>query len=192
MKHIVLVSSLGTKLESAPHLWESYFATEQALMRSRVTWTIVRMAYYAETLVDKVRAGPARGVHVSTSSTPVNFVSRADEAATVAAVLASEGHAGAIYQATGNEAYGGDARAAVIASAVDRPFPFVQTSREQYAEGLRSAGLPPFVIDAVLSIQDMWKVGGFDVTAGDVERLSGTPPRRLAEVLAAAFPLQLS
>ena len=42
---------------------------------------------------------------------------------------------------------------------------------------------PPFVVDAVLSIQDMWSVGGFDVTTGDIERLAGRPPRSLEDAL---------
>jgi hypothetical protein len=40
-----------------------------------------------------------------------------------------------------------------------------------------AAGLPPFIVEAVLSIQDMWSIGGFDMTTGDVERLAGRPPR---------------
>jgi NAD(P)H dehydrogenase (quinone) len=60
-------------------------------------------------------------------------------------------------------------------------------TREQYAAGLAAAGLPPFIIDAVMSIQEMWAVGGFDVTTGDVERLAGRRPRSLGDVLAAAL-----
>jgi NAD(P)H dehydrogenase (quinone) len=54
---------------------------------------------------------------------------------------------------------------------------------EQYREGLLAAELPPFIVDAVLSIQDMWATGGFDVTTGDVERRAGRPPRSLEDVL---------
>jgi NAD(P)H dehydrogenase (quinone) len=43
--------------------------------------------------------------------------------------------------------------------------------------------LPPFVVDAVLSIQHMWAAGGFDVTTGDVERLTGRAPRSLEDAL---------
>jgi NAD(P)H dehydrogenase (quinone) len=104
-----------------------------------------------------------------------------------AGVLASDGHHGAIYQATGLAALDGAARAALVSQATGKPFAFAQVSVEQYRAGLQAAGLPPFVVDAVLSIQEMRSVGGFDVTTGDVERLSGRRPRSLQRVLKAAF-----
>jgi NAD(P)H dehydrogenase (quinone) len=187
VEHVVFVSALGTRGAEAPHLWQSYFVPEQTLMREAKVWTILRMAYYAEAFVDEAKMSLPRGVHASIAPTPVNFVSRKDIAAAAAGVLSSTGHHGAIYQATGPASLDGPARAAIIASASRAPCDFVQVSQQQYQEGLKAAGLPAHVIDAVLSIQDMWAVGGFDVTTGDVERLTGSPPRSLLEVMAAAF-----
>lgn len=54
---------------------------------------------------------------------------------------------------------------------------------DQYREGLEAAGLPPFIVEAVLGIQDMWAQGGFDVTTGDVQRLTGRAPSSLEDTL---------
>ncbi|HEX8408044.1 MAG TPA: NAD(P)H-binding protein [Thermoanaerobaculia bacterium] len=183
VEHIVLMSSLGTRHADVPHLWESYFGPEQALMRSAKQWTILRMAYYAESFMDEVRMSLPQGTHASTSNARVNFVSRNDVAAAAAGILATEGHHGAIYQATGPAALDGEARAALVAKATGKNFAFAAVPAEQYGQALTAAGLPPFVVDAVLSIQQMWSVGGFDVTTGDVERLSGRAPRSLEDVL---------
>ncbi|MGB8295059.1 MAG: hypothetical protein WCG85_06495 [Polyangia bacterium] len=51
----------------------------------------------------------------------------------------------------------------------------------------QAAGLPPHIVEAVLAIQYVWAVGGFDVTTGDVERLSSKRPRDLVDVLAVVF-----
>jgi NAD(P)H dehydrogenase (quinone) len=181
--HVVFTSSLGTRYAEVPHLWQSYFVPEQALMRLAKQWTILRMAYYAEAFVDEVRMSLARGVHVATSNAPVNFVARNDVAAAAAGILAGDGHHGAIYQATGPAALDGTSRAALVAKVTGKSFGFAAVSVEQYREGLAGAGLPPFVVDAVLGIQDMWSVGGFDVTTGDVARLAGRSSRSLEDAL---------
>jgi uncharacterized protein YbjT (DUF2867 family) len=84
--------------------------------------------------------------------------------AAVAEVLATaDGHHGVIYQATGPESLGAQERAALLSKAAGKPLAFVQVAPEQLREGLRGAGLPPDIVDAVISIKDMWAAGGFDV-----------------------------
>jgi NAD(P)H dehydrogenase (quinone) len=181
--HIVFMSALGTRYAEVPHLWQSYYVPEQALMRSAKQWTILRMAYYAESFVDEIRMSLPRGVHAATSNSPVNFVARDDVAAAAAGILVGEGHHGAIYQATGPAALDGEARASLVAKVTGKSFGFAAVTADRYREGLTAAGLPPFVVDAVLGIQDMWARGGFDVTTGDVQRLAGRAPRSLEDAL---------
>ena len=40
---------------------------------------------------------------------------------------------------------------------------------------------------AILSIQETFVQGGFDIVTGDVERLAGRKPRALRDLLAGAF-----
>ena len=42
---------------------------------------------------------------------------------------------------------------------------------------------PPFIIDAVASMQAAQAEGAYDIVSGDVEKLSGRPPRSLRTVL---------
>jgi NAD(P)H dehydrogenase (quinone) len=188
VEHVVFVSSLGTRWAEVPHLWETYFAPEQALMRTAKKWSILRMAYYAESLIQEAQMSLSTGVLAATALTPVNFVARDDLAAAAAGLLATEGeHHGAIYQGTGPAALAGPEWTAILSKAAGKPLAFVQVTPEQLGEGLKAAGLPPPIVDAVLSIKSMWAVGGFDVTTGDIERLSGRKPRSLADVAATAF-----
>lgn len=181
--HVVFVSGLGTKAAEVPHVWQSYFEPEQTLMRVAAQWTILRMSYYAESLADEVQMSFARGAYAAMSNTAVNFVSRDDVAAAAAGILIGDGHHGAIYQATGPASFRGDERVALVERITGKPLEFVAVTAEQYREGLAAAGLPPFAVDAVLSIQEMLAIGAFDVTSGDVQRLAGRAPRSLEDVL---------
>jgi NAD(P)H dehydrogenase (quinone) len=186
--HIVFFSSLGTRWAEVPHLWETYFRPEQALMRTANRWTILRMAYYMESLIQEAQMSLANGVLAATAPTAVNFVARDALAAAAAGLLATaDRHHGVIYQGTGPESLGAEQRAAILSKAAGKRLAFVQVTPEQLREALRSAGLPPPIVDAVVSIKDMWATGGFDVITGEIERLAGRKPCSLSEFAAAAF-----
>ena len=67
-----------------------------------------------------------------------------------------EGHAGAIYNATGPES-----------------FAFLTITDHQLRAGLTQAGLPVEVVNIVIGIQTSFAAGAFDIVTGDVERLGG-------------------
>jgi NAD(P)H dehydrogenase (quinone) len=183
--HITFVSASGTRATLA--ISDGYFKPEQTLMRNAPKWTVLRMTYYIEALAQEAQQSLAHGVLANLSSTPVNFVARDDVAAAAAGILATDGHDGAIYTATGPQALSGPERAAAVAKASGKPIGFVQVTKQQYAGGLQQAGLPDFIVDAVLGIQEAWSVGAFDIVTGDVAHLSGKKPRTVAEELAKAF-----
>jgi NAD(P)H dehydrogenase (quinone) len=51
-------------------------------------------------------------------------------------------------------------------------------------KGLEGAGLPAPIVGTILSIQEKFVQGGFDIVTGDVERLAGRKPRDLGQLLA--------
>src|ERR1700681_400648 len=112
------------------------------------------------------------------------FVARDDVAAAAAGILMGEGHAGAIYNATGPERLSGAARAAVVAEITGRPFAFRILTEEQLRAGLAQAGLPAEAVNTVVGIQASFAAGAFDIVTGDVERLGGRRPKPLRDLLA--------
>ena len=187
VQHILYLSSLGTHDVPEPDISAGYYATEQALMREAPHWTVLRMGYYMESFIDEVKQSLAHGVHAALADVPVSFVARDDLAAASAAILATEGHAGAIYQGTGPRTFSGSKRAAAVAEASGKPFAFAVVTAEQYAAGLRAAQLPDFVVNTIISIQQGFAAGAFDLVSGDIPRLTGAPSRTLQQALAAAF-----
>lgn len=187
VKHIVFTSAAGTRQEEEPALGASYWLGEQHLIATAPAWTILRMNYYAEALVQQAQASLDQGVLTGLAENRVAFVARGDVAAAAAGILIGDGHAGAIYNATGPERLSGAERAGLIAEITGRPLAFRAITEEQLRAGLTQAGLPVEVVNIVVSIQASFAAGAFDIVTGDVERLGGRPPKPLRDVLAGAL-----
>jgi NAD(P)H dehydrogenase (quinone) len=184
VKHIVFMSAAGARQEEEPALGAPYWRGEQRLIATAPAWTILRMNFYAESFVQHAQAALNPGVLTGLAENRVAFVARGDVAAAAAGILIGDGHAGAIYNATGPERLSGAERAALIAEITGRPLAFLAITEEQLRAGLTQSGLPVEVVNVVVSIQASFAAGAFDIVTGDVERLGGRPPKPLRDVLA--------
>jgi NAD(P)H dehydrogenase (quinone) len=192
VKHVVLMSAVGTRQEEEPARGASYWRGEQHLIATAPAWTILRMNFYAEAFVQLAQAALGQGVMAGLAENRAGFVARDDVAAAAAGILIGDGHAGAIYNATGPERVSGAERASIIAEITGRPLAFRVISDEQLRAGLAKAGLPPGAVNVVFSIQESFAAGAFDIVTGDVERLAGRPPKPLRDVLAGALKSPLA
>ena len=187
VSQIVFMSAAGTRHEEEPAIGASYWRGEQHLIATAPAWTILRMNYYAEAFLQEAQASLDHGVLTGLAENRVAFVARDDVAAAAAGILTGDGHNGAIYNATGPERLSGAERAALVAEISGRPFAFLALPEDQLRAGLTQAGLPDEVVNVVIDIQTNFVAGAFDIATGDIERLSGRPPKSLREVLAAAL-----
>jgi NAD(P)H dehydrogenase (quinone) len=187
VKHVVFMSAVGTRQEEEPARGASYWRGEQHLIATAPAWTILRMNFYAEAFVQQAQASLGQGVMTGLAENRVAFVARADVAAAAAGILIGDGHAGAIYNATGPERLSGAERAGLIAAITGRPLAFRVITEEQLRAALSQAALPAGAVNIVVGIQASFAAGAFDIVTGDVERLGGRPPKPLRDVLAAAL-----
>jgi NAD(P)H dehydrogenase (quinone) len=187
VKHVVFMSAVGTRQEGEPRRGASYWRGEQHLIATAPAWTILRMNFYAEAFLQQAQASLNHGVLTGLAENRAAFVARDDVAAAAAGILIGDGHAGAIYNATGPERLSGAERAGLVAEITGRPLTFRVITEEQLRAGLTQAGLPAGAVNTVVSIQASFAAGAFDIVTGDVERLGGRPPKPLRDVLARAL-----
>lgn len=187
VKHLFLMSAAGTRQAEAPALGEAYWTAEQYLIRTAPAWTILRMNYYAEAMVQEIQMSAGTGVLTGLGEERVAYVSRNDLAAAAAGALLGEGHAGAIYNGTGPAAVTGAERARMVSEILGKPLSYAVITQEQLRGGLAQAGLPEVIIQTMLDIKKTFVRGDFDVVTSDIERLSGRSSRTLREVLAASL-----
>ena len=184
VRHVFLLSATGTREKAEPAMGAAYWAGEHRLIRSDVkAWTILRMNYFGETLAQEAQMAAATGVLPGFAENRVAYVSREDVAAACAGALATDGHEGAIDNLSGPVAVNGAERAALLSEAGGKPLKFAVISEAQLRGGLVQAGMPPFLIDALASMQDAFVDGAYDIVTGDIIKLAGRAPRSLRDVL---------
>lgn len=175
VQHLTYISTVSPRPDPNNSLLDSHFNTEQALINSGVTWTILRMSVYMDTLVDAARRAAASGTYAAVPGAPAAYVTRDDVAAAGAGILCTPGHAGITYHATGPVSVTQEEIAGVIAKASGKAVAFSAITADQQRAGLEAAGLPPVVINVIAGFQAALRAGAFDLVTGDVQRLSGKP-----------------
>jgi NAD(P)H dehydrogenase (quinone) len=185
--HLIYVSSVGARPAASDDILNTHFETEQALIGSGLSWTLLRMGPYADFLVDGMKAAVTNGTHASRGGAPSSPVVRDDLGAAAAGLLASDGHAGIAYHATGPVSLTGAELASAVGAAFGKDVTYTALSDEQVRAGLAAAGLPAPMADVLARFQDASSAGLFDVVTHDVERLSGRPAQSPVDFLVAAL-----
>ena len=164
-------------------------ATEAALKASGVPWTFLRNGLYAEFRVPEAQGALASGTFVHNQGDGVSaYVSREDCAAAAVAVLTGGSeHAGKAYDITGPEALSAAALAELYASVGGAPVAVAGVDDAAFVAGLVEHGIPEGAAQLIASFGRAIREGKLDQLSGDVEALTGRPPRALREILTPAL-----
>lgn len=186
----VLFSSLVTagRLDSRFAVTPFLLYAESKLRQSGMQWTILRNGMYFDPVVNWVPELKAMGrLPYPVRSGRVAYVARDDLARATAGAMVSPVAVGEVYELTGPEALTMEALARAIEQAVGTPISFDPVSDEEYADICRrgSESVPEYLIDMLTTIYHAVDNGEFETVTDHVEKLSGTPPRTVAEVLQA-------
>ena len=160
-------------------------ATEELLAASGIDHALLRNGWYWENYDSSVAAAAASGaLFGSAGAGRVAGAARKDFAEAAAAVLTTEGHAGAVYE-LGGERLTYTELAEVLSGIVGVPVTYKDLPKEEYATILENAGVPA-QFAAVLADSDAGiAVGALDTDSGDLERLIGRPATPAAEAIGA-------
>ena len=177
VSRLVYLSFLNAAPDATFTLARDHWATEQHIRASGLAFTFLRMNLYMDFIpamaVDGVIRGPAGDGRVSA-------ILRDDVAAATAAVLTSDGHAGATYDLTGSESFSlAEAAARLGARFEDETDEQAFASRAHY-------GAPDWEVRGWVSSYQAIRDGSLDVLSTAVRDLTGREPTSLAAYLQAA------
>ncbi|MGF6156107.1 NAD(P)H dehydrogenase (quinone) [Ensifer sp. KUDG1] len=185
-KHIVYTSMPSPETSVIPFA-PDHLGTENAIKATGIPYTILRNGWYMENLFMALPHALETGQWYSSSGEGrLAHIARADAAKAAAAALASSTGESHTYTLTGGELRSTDEIAALVAKATGKPLNVVHISDEALAGGLKSAGLPDFLIPIVVSFDANTRGGHIDMVTSDVTALTGATPVTLATFLEAS------
>jgi len=184
---------------SAPHadtsplvLAPEHKATEELLAASGLSTTLLRNGWYTENYVGDVQQARETGeIAHSVGDGRVASASRADyaEAAAVVALDAHRdgAHDGAVYELSGDVAWGFDELAATASEILGRPVTYRRLTPDEHRAQLLTAGLDEGTAGFVVALDGNTRDGLLAETSGDLSRLIGRPTTPLTDGLRQAL-----
>lgn len=180
----IAYTSLANAKESNMFLSPPHKATEEAILETGIPYSFLRNNWYLENEISSIQGIMAGAPWVtSAGSGKVGWALQQEYAAAAAAVLANNGHENTIYELSG-ELMTQEQFVSALSDVLGKEIPIQLVDDAAYANIMKSAGVPDFLIPFLVSIQQGIRVGGLEVKSNDFEKLLGRPATPVHEALA--------
>jgi len=162
-----------------------HYGTEAAIKATGIDYAILRNGWYMDNLLMAAPQAVASSTWFASSGEGrTAHVSREDCArAAVGALLKTPKKV--TFSITGPESFSISEIADLTAKIAEKPITLVTLTDEQLKGGLKQAGLPEALVDALVSYESSVRAGQLATVTNDVETLSGRPAQTLEAFLSA-------
>ncbi|WP_339159504.1 SDR family oxidoreductase [Paenibacillus sp. FSL W8-0186] len=182
VKFIAYTSLVNAK-ESKMFLSPPHKATEEAILRTRIPYSFLRNNWYLENEISSIQGVLAGAPWVtSAGSGKVGWALQQEYAEAAAAVLAEDGHENTVYELSG-KLMTQEQFASALGEVLGKDIPVQQVDDEAYADIMKGAGVPDFLVPFLIGIQQGIREGGLEVESNDFEKLLGRPATPVREAL---------
>jgi NAD(P)H dehydrogenase (quinone) len=159
-------------------------ATEELIAAAGLPSTILRNGWYTENYRDSFDQARSTGrISNCVGDGRVASATRQDYAQAAAVVLSTSGHAGTVYELTGDVAWSFGDFAATAARVLGSAVEYVQLTPEQERSQLREQGLDEQTADFVVALDGNTRDGLLGDTSGQLAELIGRPTTPLEATL---------
>jgi len=179
----IAYTSLGNASESSLSLAQVHRATEAAILNTGIPYSFLRNNWYLENEIGSIQGVLAGAPWItSAGSGKVGWALQQDYAEAAAAVLSGTGHENTIYELSGKPMTQ-EELASALGTVLGTEVTVKQVDDDTYAETMKGAGLPGFVIDILVDIQKAIRGGALDIESNDFEKLLGRPTTPINKAL---------
>jgi NAD(P)H dehydrogenase (quinone) len=184
--HVVFTSHVNPVRNPIGSFAQELGDSEALLERSGVAGTVLRFGSFAELQLAAAASAVQNGRLITNGGEGrIVPVSRRDCAEAAAVTLTTDGHIGMTYDITGPEALSPGDLARLYGELSGKAVSVVHVSDWMLTAELMAVGTPWPAARAVAAFGRAVREGWFDVVDPTFERLTGHPPLRLRDVLAA-------
>jgi NAD(P)H dehydrogenase (quinone) len=179
----IAYTSLANAAESKNFLAPTHQASEEAILKTGIPYSFLRNNWYLENEISSIQGVLAGAPWVTSAGNgKVGWALRLDYAEAIANVMAGSGHENTIYELSG-KLLTQEQLAAALGAVLDKNVPVQQVDDATYADIMKAAGVPDFVIPILAGIQQGIREGTLEVENSDLEKLLGRPVTSINEAL---------
>jgi uncharacterized protein YbjT (DUF2867 family) len=183
VKHLVRSSGAGADAHSPFSIGKVHGEIDDAIRNSGLAWTILGPASFMQNLLtfsaDSIKQG---AVYAPNGNGATALIDARDIADSIAAVLADPApHAGRTYTLTGGEALTDAAQMEILSKVLGRTIQYVDVPEAAAQEAMGAMGMPPILVDWLMSLNAVVKAGYAATTTEDVATLTGHRPRTFVD-----------
>jgi uncharacterized protein YbjT (DUF2867 family) len=182
LKRVVLLSEIDAEHRSEE---TEERKAETVIKSSALDWTILRPNWFMQNFtepsfyLEAIR--DANELKVPTGGQPTSFVDTRDIADMATAALLDHAHSGRCYTLTGPQALTWADVAEMIGNTAGHPVRYIDPPLDDHLAALASNGTPKATISYLGRIYGCIRNGGTAIISGDIQRVTGHPPRRFSD-----------
>ncbi|KHD84739.1 SDR family oxidoreductase [Heyndrickxia ginsengihumi] len=179
----IAYTSITNAKESKNFLAPTHQATEEAILKTGIPYSFLRNNWYLENEISSIQAVMSGAPWVTSAGNgKVGWALQQDYAAAAAAVLSGDGHENTIYELSG-EPLTQEEIAAALSTVLGKEVSVQQVDDTAYANIMKGAGVPDFLIPMLVGIQKGIREGTLEIESNDFEKLLGRPATPIKEGL---------
>ncbi|WP_078427731.1 SDR family oxidoreductase [Alkalihalobacterium alkalinitrilicum] len=179
----IAYTSVANAIETTMFLAPPHRATEEVIMKTGIPYSFLRNNWYMENELSGIQAAMAGAPWVTSAENgKVGWALQQDYAVAAAEVLSGKGHENTIYELSG-KLMTQDELVAAIGTALSKEVPVQKVDDSTYADIMKAANLPEFIIPFLVNIQKAIREGALEIESNDFEKLLGRPATPIADAL---------
>ncbi|MCA1322119.1 SDR family oxidoreductase [Bacillus tianshenii] len=169
----IAYTSIANAKESENFLAPTHKTTEEAIIKTGIPYSFLRNNWYLENEISSIQGVLAGAPWVTSAGNgKVGWALQQDYAEAAVAVLTGNGHENTIYELSG-KLLTQEEFVSALGIVLGKEVPVLQVDDNTYADIMKGAGVPDFLIPFLVEIQTGIREGTLEVESNDFEKLLG-------------------